>query len=309
MKAIAIDDYGAPATLHELPAPTPAAGEVLVKVMYSSINGFDLAVANGYLKGLMEHHFPVVLGKDFAGTVAALGSGVDGLSVGDHVFGVVMKDSLGDGSFGEYVTVPATFTAHVPAGLDLATAGALGLAGTAAINAVDAIAPAHGETVLVAGATGGVGAFVVQLAAARGAYVIATAQPGEEVNHVRQLGAAETVDYTADLTASVVALRPDGVHAVVHLAGDGLQLAKLIVPGGRIASTLGLTADSFAGHDVVAIPIMAAPIAATLERLADQVVAGHLRVPIQDTYTLEQVPQAFADYSAGSRGKLSVQVS
>jgi NADPH:quinone reductase-like Zn-dependent oxidoreductase len=100
-----------------------------------------------------------------------------------------------------------------------------------------------------------------------------------------------------------------GVHAVVHLAGDGLELAELIVPGGRIASTLGLTADTFAGHDVVAIPIMASPIAATLERLADEVVAGRLRVPIQGTYTLEQVPQAFADYSAGSRGKLSVQVS
>jgi NADPH:quinone reductase-like Zn-dependent oxidoreductase len=126
---------------------------------------------------------------------------------------------------------------------------------------------------------------------------------------VRQLGAAETVDYTADLTASVVALRPDGVHAVVHLAGDGVELAKLIVPGGRIASTLGLTAEAFAGHDVVAIPIMAVPIAATLDRLADEVVAGHLRVPIQSTYTLDQVPQAFADYSAGSRGKLSVQVS
>jgi NADPH:quinone reductase len=309
VKAIAIDDYGAPATLHELPTPTPAAGEVLVKVMYSSINGFDLAVANGYLKGLMEHHFPVVLGKDFAGTVEAVGSGVDGFSVGDDVFGVVMKDSLGDGSFGEYVTVPATFTARVPAGLDLATAGALGLAGTAAINAVDAIAPAQGETVLVAGATGGVGAFVVQLAAARGAHVIATAQPGDEVNHARQLGATETVDYTVDLTASVVALRPDGVHAVVHLAGDGVGLAKLIVPGGRIASTLGLSADAFAGHDVVAIPIMAAPVAATLERLAGEVVAGRLWVPIQGTYTLEQVPQGFADYSAGSRGKLTVQVS
>lgn len=309
MKSIAIDDFGTPATLHDLPTPTPGEGEVLVKVKYSSINGCDLAVANGYLKGLMEHHFPVVLGKDFAGTIAGLGSGVDGFAVGDDVFGVVMKSSLGDGSFGEYLTVPETFAARVPGGLDLATAGAFGLAGTAAINAIDAIAPVQGETVLVAGATGGVGAFVVQLAAARGAHVIATAQPGHEVDHVRALGAADTVDYTGDLTASVVALRPDGVHAVVHLAGDGLELAKLIVPGGRIASTLGLSADALADHDVVASPIMAAPITATLDRLAHEVVAGHLRVPIQRTYTLEQVPQAFADYAAGTRGKLSVQVS
>jgi NADPH2:quinone reductase len=308
MKAIAIDDFGPPATLHDVPTPAPNDGEVLVKVQYASINGFDLAVVNGYLKGLMEHHFPVVLGKDFAGTVESLGSGVDGLAVGDEIFGVVTKSSLGDGSFGEYVTVPVTFAARVPKGLDLATAGALGLAGTAAINAVDAIAPVPGETVLVAGATGGVGALVVQLAAARGAHVIATAQPGDEVDHVRALGAADSVDYTGDVAASVIALRPDGVHAVVHLAGDGVELAKLIVPGGRIASTLGLSADALADQDVVASPIMAAPITATLERLAEEVVAGHLRVPIQRTYTLEEVPQALADFASGTRGKFSVQV-
>ena len=76
MKAIAIDDYGAPATLHDVPAPTPGEGQVLVRVAFSSVNGFDVAVANGYLKGVMEHRFPVVLGKDVAGSVEATGSGV-----------------------------------------------------------------------------------------------------------------------------------------------------------------------------------------------------------------------------------------
>src|SRR5438477_3315598 len=154
MKAIATTDFGAPATLVEVPAPQPGEGEILVRVTSSSINGFDLSVANGRLKGMMEHRFPVVLGKDFAGTVEATGAGVDGFAEGDAVFGVVMKPELGDGSFGERVATPAAFAARVPDGLDAATSGALGLAGTAAHDAVEAVEPQHGETVLVSGAGG-----------------------------------------------------------------------------------------------------------------------------------------------------------
>lgn len=153
------------------------------------------------------------------------------LRPGDVVFGVVTKPALGDGAFGEYVTAPVAGTAWVPAGLDLAVAGALGLAGTAALAAVDAVAPLPGQTVLVSGATGGVGAFAVQLAAARGAYVISTARPGEDDDaFLRDLGAHHTVDHTGDVPAAVAALRPDGIHAVVHLAGDGLDLADMLVP-------------------------------------------------------------------------------
>jgi NADPH:quinone reductase len=161
MKAIAIDDFGAPPSLHDLPVPEPGEGEVLVRVRASSVNGFDVAVAGGHLKGMIEHHFPVVLGKDFAGTVETAGPGVQSARPGDTVFGVVIKAALGDGAFGEYITAPEAYTARVPAGLDLAVAGALGLAGTAALAAVDAVAPLPGETVLISGATGGVGGFAV----------------------------------------------------------------------------------------------------------------------------------------------------
>jgi len=100
-------------------------------------------------------------------------------------------------------------------------AGALGLAGTAALAAVDAVAPLPGQTVLISGATGGVGAFAVQLAAASGAYVISTVRPGEDDDALlRDLGIHATVDYTGDVPAAVTALRPAGIHAVVHLAGD-----------------------------------------------------------------------------------------
>jgi NADPH:quinone reductase len=204
-----------------LPAPEPEEGEVLVRVRASSVNGFDVSVANGRLKGMIEHRFPVVLGRDFAGTVEAAGPGVQSPRPGDIVFGVVTKTTLGDGAFGEYVTAPVAYTARVPAGLDLAVAGALGLADTAALAAVDAVAPLPGQTVLISGATGGVGAFTVQLAAASGAYVISTARPGEDDDaFLRDLGIHAIVDYTGDVPAVVTALRPAGIHAVVHLAGD-----------------------------------------------------------------------------------------
>jgi NADPH:quinone reductase-like Zn-dependent oxidoreductase len=247
MRAIAITDFGAAPALIDVPKPTPEPGEVLVRVQASSVNGFDLAVAGGMLKGMMEHRFPVVLGKDFAGTVAIAGEEVLGFAAGDEVFGVVMKPFLGDGSVAEYVSVGTGLgLAPIPAGLPMAAAGALGLAGTAALDTVHAIAPAPGESVLIAGATGGVGAFATQLAASRGARVIATAKPGTEADFALGLGAAHTADYTGDLVAQVRAIAPGGVDAVLHFAGDAAQLAGLLVSGGRFASTLGTDLDAAA---------------------------------------------------------------
>src|SRR2546429_7474521 len=106
MRAVVVSEPGAKPAPTEVPTPQPGAGEVLVKVQASSVNGFDLSVAGGHVVGMMEHRFPVVLGKDFAGTVEAVGEGVTRFAVGDKVFGVVTKAFLGDGGFCEYVAVP-----------------------------------------------------------------------------------------------------------------------------------------------------------------------------------------------------------
>lgn len=181
---------------------------------------------------MMEHSFPAVLGKDFAGTVAATGEGVSGWAVGDRVFGVVMKPLVRDGSFAQYVTVPeAIGIAHLPEGLDVHVAGALGLAGTAAIQAVDALQLQAGELVLVAGATGGVGALAVQLAAAAGAVVIATGRPGLEEKFLRELGATHIADCSQDLAAPVRALALQG--AAPGDGGDGQPRRRHSGPAGR----------------------------------------------------------------------------
>lgn len=196
MKAFALPDFDHEPALTDLELPEPSQGEVRVRVRAASVNGFDLAVANGFLKGAMEHHFPVVLGKDFAGEVDALGADVEGYSIGDRVFGVVTKPSLGDGSLGEYVTVStAVGLAHLPEGIDFIEGASLGLAGTAAVDAFDAAHLTSGSTVLIAGATGGVGQQALQLAVRAGATVAATASSPEEIDLVTRLGAAQTIDY------------------------------------------------------------------------------------------------------------------
>ncbi|KKD06659.1 NADP-dependent oxidoreductase [Streptomyces sp. WM6386] len=312
MRAVALDTVPSTPAVVEIAAPRPEAGELLVRVAASSVNGFDAATAAGYLQGMMEHRFPLVVGKDFAGTVEALGEGAEGFAVGDAVFGVVMKPFLGTGSLAEYVTVSAGHgVAHVPAGLDVADAGALGLAGTAAFDSLAALKVAAGETVLVSGATGGVGALAAQLSAARGARVIATARPGAEADFVTGLTGADVavVDFTGDLDGQVRGLAPQGVDAVVHLAGDGVSLAGLLRPGGRIASTLGLTQEAVEGRDVTVHPIMADANAQTLATLAGQAASGALRVPVTATYPLEQAEKAFAAFGAGALGKIAVACS
>jgi NADPH:quinone reductase len=307
MRAFALTDFESGPQIVDVDVPEPAEGEVRVRVQAASVNGFDLSVASGRVKDMMEHRFPVVLGKDFAGVVDAVGAGVGDYQVGDRVFGVVTKPYLGDGSFAEYVTVPTGVgLAKLPDGIDFVDGAALGLAGAAAVQAVDAAGVEPGERVLVVGATGGVGNQAVQLAANAGAQVMATAATDDGRALVTDLGAAATVDYTGDLTAAVRQARPDGVDVVLHFAGDPAAALAALRPGGRFASTLIMSPDQIPTEDAKVFAIYANPDPATLERLADHHARGATRVRVQQTYPLDQVPAAFARFAAGTRGKLVI---
>jgi NADPH:quinone reductase-like Zn-dependent oxidoreductase len=310
MRAVGLESFDEGPKILELPDPKPDPGEVLVKVTNSSINGFDVSVAAGIAKDYMEHRFPVVLGKDFAGTIEAVGEGVASVSEGDAVFGVLMREYVGEGTFADYAVVPeAIGITKLPQGLNPATAGALGLAGTAAHLCVAGASPAEREVLLIGGATGGVGALALQLAVKNGVRVIGTARPGEESEFVSGLGAHHTVDYTRDLAAQVREIAPDGVDAAIHLAGDGLELAGLVKSGGRFASTMGIGPDQLEDHDIEATAVMAMPTADVLDDLAKRVVAGALHVPIGRTFNLEEVPKALQQFAQGTIGKLAVTVS
>jgi NADPH:quinone reductase-like Zn-dependent oxidoreductase len=307
MRAIVTTDFGSPAELADTDVPNPGPGEIRIRVRASSLNGFDNAMVHGYLGQFMEHRFPATLGRDFAGTVDEVGDGVTAFAPGDQVFGVVLTQPLHAGGFAEYLVIPEDHNvAAIPTGLDISTAGALGLAGSAALACIEAIAPADGDTVVVCGATGGVGAIVCQLAAAAGATVIATARAGAEHEFVRAHGATHVVDYSGDIAGQVRAIAPGGVDAVVHLAGDPVLLASLIKSGGRFTTLLN--ADPAPDRGIVSRPTVATPHRAVLEGLARDVVAGRIRIPVQRTYALTEVPRAFADFAAGTLGKLAIAI-
>jgi NADPH:quinone reductase len=157
MKAFTWDELGAqPALREDLPDPAPAAGEVLVRVQASSVNPVDNAIAAGMLKDMVEHVFPVTLGRDFAGVVEQVGADVTGVSVGDEVFGFVpaMGPAVHAGSWAELIVVPESIVTRKPGGVDTAVAGAAPLAAVTALTAIDALDLAEGDTVLVIGATG-----------------------------------------------------------------------------------------------------------------------------------------------------------
>jgi NADPH:quinone reductase-like Zn-dependent oxidoreductase len=305
MRAIALKDSSSAPGLLDIPRPAPGPGQVLVRVEASSLNGFDIAVAAGYLQGMMEHRYPVVLGKDFAGVVEAIGEGASKFSIGDQVFGVVMTPYLGEGGFGDYVIVSEQLgIAKIPDGLSITEAGALGLAGAAAVASIDAINPQAGQTILIVGATGGVGAIATQYAASTGANVIATAKSGTEADFVKSQGAQIVVDPTGDLAAQVQALSPSGLNAILHLAGDASALPALLGEGGKIASTLGFGPDK----DPAAIAIIASANEVTLNRLAADVVANRIHVPITRTYELNEVVDAIKSFPTGTLGKLAVKL-
>jgi len=307
MKAIAIKEFNSAPGFIEVPDPKPGEGEVLVNVECASVNGMDLMTWLGYIHGAMPYTFPITLGRDFSGTVATVGPGVTGLKAGDPVFGLLLSMPLHDGTFAPQAKVPAMSVAKRPTGLDAKTAGALALAGAAAKITIDTVAPKRGETVLVCGATGGVGTLAVQMAKQRGATVIATATPAQ-APFVADLGADETVDFTGDLAAAVRSSHSAGVDVVLHFAGDGVALANLLKPGGRLASTLGVSTDQLKRKDVTAKPVMTIPSPALLSELANAAATGELRVPITKTYRLDQIDQALKDFGAGALGKLAVTV-
>lgn len=199
--------------------------------------------------------------------------------------------------------------AKLPESIDFTEAAGLGLAGTAAVDSFDAAAVTAGQTVLIAGATGGVGQQALQLAVRAGAEVIATASSPEEIELVTKLGAAGTVDYKGDVAARVADVYPAGVDAVLHFAGDPQSLVPALKPDGAFVSTLIQSAEQVPADGVAVFPIYATPSAATLERIAHHHEEKHTTVTVQRVYELDQAGDAFDDFAAGTLGKLVIAIN
>ncbi len=313
MRALHVPVAGARPQLSDLPIPEVTDGTVLVKVKAAGLNAIDNALAAGMMAGMFTHEYPLTLGRDAAGLVAAVGSGVDHVSVGDEVFGhVLLRSPVQAGTLAEYALLPAAAVAPKPAGLDFVTAAAIPLASTAAAASVDAVDPQPGQTVLVVGASGGVGSYAVQLLAARGVTVVATAT-ADDAARLTDLGAAAVVDYTAGPVADqVTAAHPDGVDALIDLvaySADALPLPA-VRKGGKVASTLGAADEqTLAAAGLTGTNIMAGPVREVIAPLAEQAAAGRLKVDVTTVLPLDQAAEGLATIASGqARGKIVVKV-
>ncbi|MDP9476138.1 MAG: NADP-dependent oxidoreductase [Actinomycetota bacterium] len=313
MRAIAEDKFHGPTSLQDLPVPEIGADQVLIRVRAAGVNPFDWKVADGALKDEMEHRFPLILGFDAAGVVERVGAAVTGLAEGDEVYGYLSKPVIGGGTYAEYVSAPATIVAKKPTSIGFAEAAALPMPGLTAMDLVDAVDPKDGESVLIVGATGGVGSYAIQLASRRGARVIATARRENEA-FVRELGASEVIDHTrGDLVDTVRAAYPGGMEAVIDVVSDREtvgRIAGLVKESGRLASSVyAADVGRLAERGVEATNIGTQADARRLEELSQMVDAGELSVRLERTFALEEAPEALEESRTGHvRGKIVLLV-
>lgn len=314
MRAAVLEGLDQPARVTDLPIPEAPPGGYLVRVIAAAINAFDWKIAQGMLTNNFEFNFPVTLGRDFAGVIAATDDGAEGFAVGDAVFGCTSGNRLHHGSLAEYLPIGSACIAHKPAGLSFPEAAALPLSGLTALHCVEPLELRAGQSVLVVGAPGGVGSFIVQLAAAAGAEVLATGLP-EDRDYLVQLGAREVIDYRGDVVGAVREWSLDGVDVVIDLANRGddfMRTAQLARPGGtavsvhRQADAELLTPLSIRAVNAAGLP----GDRQTLARLGELAERGALKVPLAGTFSLEQAIDGLHHIRDNHvRGKYTIQVS
>jgi NADPH:quinone reductase-like Zn-dependent oxidoreductase len=310
MRALHVSASGEQPVLADLPKPSATPGTVLIRVKAAGLNPIDNVIAAGWMAGMIQHEYPLVLGRDAAGVVEAVGEGVDHVAVGDEVIGhVLLVAPVQAGTLAEYAVLPATAVTPKPAGLDFTRAAALPLAATAAATAIDVIAPQAGQVVLVNGASGGVGSYAIQLLAARGVTVIATGTAAE-ADRLTKLGASKVVDYTAGPIATQLAHPVDALINLVGNTTDEVPLAA-VRAGGKVATTTqapdeaALTEAGLTGGSVYA-----APLREVTGPLAEQAAAGALTIDVATVLPFERAAEGLATLAAGeARGKIVVTIS
>jgi NADPH:quinone reductase-like Zn-dependent oxidoreductase len=294
-RAVRFDQYGGIDVLQvvDVPDPVPGPGEVLIRVKAASINPGEAKIREGALHSLFPATFPSGEGSDFAGVVEGVGVDVTAVGIGDEVIGY----SDNRNSQAELVVVPAENLTPRPPSVPWEVAGSLHVAGVTAWAAVRAVSLSDDDTVVVAGAAGGVGVFAVQLAGLTGATVIGLA--GESKHGWLRSHDVVPVLYGDGVEDRIRAAAPDGVDAFLDLVGGGYV---------ELALTLGVAPDridtiadfeAVAKHGVKGDGSAAGTGASTLAELAADVANGSLEVPIAATYPLEQVRDAYAELEQG----------
>ena len=297
MKAVLLRGYGDVSQLsyEDVPEPLAAAGEVLVKTIAVSINPIDWKLRRGDLKEMMPLEFPTILGRDLSGEVVALGEGVEGLKVGERVFGLVNR------SYAEYVVCKPVDLARTPENLDGIDAAALPLVLLTGSQVIEVgVRPRPGEIILVTGAIGGVGRTAVHVAKQHGAHVIAGVRSSQRAE-AEGLGADRVI--ALDDMKEIAGL-PE-LDAVADMVGHETidRILLRIKKNGVLATVLGAP-PSAEGRDLRVVSIWAQPDSVRLEELGREVARGLFSIPISKRFELSQIREAQQLAEKGGIGKI-----
>jgi NADPH2:quinone reductase len=313
MRAIALDRFGGPEVMavRTLPLPEVGPDEVMIGVEAAGVGVWDPFEREG---GFAEEfgitpRFPYVLGSECAGTVVAVGEKVRGYGEGDRVYAFTLANPKG-GSYAEYVVVPAERISHIPGQLTADQAGALPNCAMTALRGLDdTLGLQRGESLVVFGASGGIGHIAIQLAKRMGARVLAVASRSDGVELCRRLGADAVVEgHDGDVLAAVRAFAPDGVDAVLLTAGghEAEKTLAAVRQGGRVAYPNGVEPEPRTRGDINLRSYDGMPDPAAIEKLDRLIETGPIpfEVHVARAFPLDQVAEAHRALGEHFLGKL-----
>jgi NADPH:quinone reductase-like Zn-dependent oxidoreductase len=290
MKAVRIPQFGGPEVLRleSVPIPTPAAGELLIKVAAAGVNPVDYKIRSGKYPAVKQDKLPFALGRDIAGTVVECGPATSRFAKGDSVFAM---PGMGRGGYAEYAVVKVSEAAPKPETLDVMQAGAVPLAALTAWQGLFKHGKLEaGQRVLIHGGSGGVGHFAIQFAKAKDAHVITTVSAAN-IDFVRRLGADEVIDYQAQRFEDVV----DEVDVVFDLVGGDIQQRswQVLKKGGVLVSTLNEPSqDQAAARGARGLRYTVTESGADLAEIGVLIDAGRVKPVITRTYQLKDAAAA-----------------
>ncbi|GAB4208284.1 MAG: NADP-dependent oxidoreductase [Coleofasciculaceae cyanobacterium] len=308
MKAVRIHAHGGPETLvyEDAPRPTPLTNEVLIRVRAASVNPIDWKIRDGFGKEMFNHQTPLILGWDVAGTVEAIGPEVEKFKLGDPVYGYTSL--LRDGAYAEFAIAKQEEIALKPASLDFIQAAAVPVGALTAWQALfDTAKLQENQKVLIHAASGGVGSMAVQLAKAKGAYVIGTAS-ARNADFVRELGVDEFIDYQSTQFETVVR----DIDVVFDTIGGDTQERSFGVlrTGGFLVSIVTFPAQETATkYGVQSTMLSVQPNGTQLSEITELIDSGKLKPFVETVLPLSEARQAHEMSQSGrTRGKIVLQV-
>jgi len=306
MKAVRLLEYGGQLVFNDLATPTIARDEILVKVKSTAINHLDLVEASGTARRILPIDLPWIPGHEFSGVVEQIGSDVAAYAPGDAVFG-----TSGMGAYAEFLAVKPALIARKPSNLSFDEAASVPVASQTAWQGI--FTHGHlekGQTILIHGGAGAVGAYAVQLASHAGATVMATAS-GDDEAYLNSIGASRVIDYREAQFEQVLREKVDVVFDLI--GGDTQKRSFLVLKEGGhlVAATQPVSQEETARHRVSGAMMRLAPSADGLGRIARLLEAGTIRPDVATVYALQDAARAWKDIAARRRshGKLVLRVA